>query len=187
MGKSKEKQKNNASILLENPFCCFCGQKAVTVDHRPPRFFFVKRQWPDSYAFSCCKSCNNVTRDDEQILAVLTRISISKDRSDVEVIELNNLLTGVRNNKPEVLQEWSNMSPTRLKRFYRESFGNSGDKLRHSGLSALNIGQVATYALNRFIAKIAKALYYKHVGYRCDGTITFGMIDVITYNIKETT
>lgn len=40
-------------------------------------------------------------------------------------------------------------------------------------------------ALNRFILKLAKALYYKHIGYRCDGTIAWAMVDTVTDNTKE--
>lgn len=104
MGRAKERQKTNAKILLANPSCCYCGQKAVIIDHCPPRCFFIKREWPEGYAFPCCEICNASTRYDKQLLAVFTRISISEERSFDEELEWKKLLTGFKNNQPGVIE-----------------------------------------------------------------------------------
>jgi hypothetical protein len=127
------------------------------VDHCPPRCFFIKRNWPEGYAFSCCEICNISTRRDEQIVAVLSRISIIENRNINEEIEWQNLLKGVRNNQPEILEEWCDMPATHLKRFYRESFGNSGDDLRHAGWGATDFGPITISAINRILAKLAES------------------------------
>lgn len=185
MGQAKERQKATSKTLLEFPNCCYCGRRATTIDHCPPRCFFVKRNWPEGYAFSSCEACNSSTRHDEQLLAVLSRISVGEDRSINEEVEWRKLLRGVRNNYPDVIDEWSKMPATRLKRYFRDSFGQSGDALRHAGWGAVNLGPKTKSALHRFLMKLAKALYFKHVGRRCDGTITWAFVDTITDGAKD--
>ena len=52
-------------FLTNNPWCCFCGgdTEAATMDHIPPRSFFLNRKHPKGLEFPACKHCNNSKSD----------------------------------------------------------------------------------------------------------------------------
>jgi hypothetical protein len=43
MGEAKEKRRAHAVILTAHPWCIYCGMKANTIEHMPPRAMFDKR------------------------------------------------------------------------------------------------------------------------------------------------
>ena len=71
MGEGKRRQYSRQHFLAENRYCAYCGAAATTTDHCPPRCFFKRRTWPETYEFPACEPCNDVSRLDEQALAVL--------------------------------------------------------------------------------------------------------------------
>src|SRR5689334_3078896 len=96
-------------ILIEadHPHCIFCGgeTRATTKDHVPSRQMFHKKDWPVGYEFPACRSCNETTSGDEQVVALMARMypsGVTKDHDQ----ELEGLFKAVRNNRPQVLVEW---------------------------------------------------------------------------------
>src|SRR5258708_31634045 len=73
MGMSKLKR---AQFFSAHPWCCFCGGSApaTTEDHIPSRAIFDSSNWPEGYSFPACDACNGLTRFDEIIIAMLSRI-----------------------------------------------------------------------------------------------------------------
>ena len=159
MGASKKKR---ARFLVEHPKCCYCGEVANTIDHCPPRCIFPGRNWPESFEFPACAGCNSESRLDEQLIAVLARISLNPGNDPAKHAEWASLVQGVNNNQPEVLREWNNIQPTSIKRSFRNMFGKEGDFLRHSGYSMISLGPISRGAIHRFAIKLSQALYYKH-------------------------
>lgn len=71
MGEGKIKQQRDKNILLEDPKCYICGNDATTIDHQPPRSFFINRSSPQEFIFSCCSQCNEGSREADQIASVI--------------------------------------------------------------------------------------------------------------------
>ena len=73
MGKKSVKLKR---FLTNNPLCCFCGgdTEATTMDHIPPRSFFLDRKHPKGLEFPACKHCNNSTSGVEDAARLLSLI-----------------------------------------------------------------------------------------------------------------
>jgi len=183
MGQAKVRQRNREEFLLLHPFCAYCGDVATTTDHCPPRCFFDRRDWPETYEFPACGMCNAQARLDEQALAVLARIQLRNERPDEPgAIEWRRLLDGVKNNQPEFLIEWGDVSASRKKRALRETFGPQGDPMRWAGWGALNIGPLSRAAIDRFIVKLGKALYYRHNDEVFEGDIYIKHIDPLIKN-----
>lgn len=180
MGEAKRRQYSSATLLREHPVCAYCGGVATTTDHCPPRCLFDRRHWPEGYEFPACKACNQQGRLDEQVLGALARILLSEQPpDDLNLQEWKGLLTGLRNNQPRILMEWSNVGASRQKRVFRELFGSDGDSMRRAGWGALHIGPLTRACLERFTIKLGKALYYRHNDEVLDGDVHVAHLDPI--------
>jgi len=101
MGMSKLRR---AQFFSAHPWCCFCGGSApaTTEDHIPGRAIFDSRNWPEGYSFPACDTCNGLTRFDEIIITMLSRIRSRGDlTTDQQDLEMRRAMDGVRNNFPD--------------------------------------------------------------------------------------
>jgi hypothetical protein len=179
MGEAKRKQYSREQFLREHPFCAYCGEPATTTDHCPPRCFFEQRLWPETYEFPACDPCNEEGRLDEQALAVLTRLNLIDVDTEPGLTEWKSLLDGVRNNQPEILAEWGDISASRRKRVLRDAFGQDGDRMRWAGWGAIKLGPQTRGAIDRFCIKLGKALYYRHLHEVFEGDIYIRHVDAV--------
>lgn len=171
MGEARVQQFKVQKFLLLHPRCIYCGDKATTVDHCPPKCFFDGRQWPESYEFPACKKCNNEARLDEQALGVLVRVEVFRRKKRSGSDEWKKLLRGTVNNWPQIVAEWKEVSRNRQRRVLRDMFGDLGDEMRRAGFGTINVGPITRSAIKRFVVKLAKALYYRHTGEILDGVV----------------
>jgi hypothetical protein len=177
MGDAKRKFNRRLEFLKMHPRCAYCAGPATTSDHCPPRSFFSRRDWPETYEFPACEPCNAAARLDEQALVVLFRCTF-RETGEADQSEWNRLLDGVRNNQPHVLAEWGSVMRNEIKHGLRRTFGVDGDLLRHAGWGMANIGPLTQAMLDRFMIKLAKALYYKHNSDILDGVLYIYNIDI---------
>lgn len=100
MGRSKRLRNS----LIGKP-CIFCAGARVsdTVEHIPPRVFFLKKERPRGYEFPACESCNNGSSQQDQVAAMFASISGSAMQSEVYDQQTHSLMRGVANNAPEVI------------------------------------------------------------------------------------
>ena len=122
---------------------------------------FNARQWPDGFVFPACVLCNRVTRDDEQILALLARV-YPDAATESERREMQERMRAVAKNFPEILHE---MTPTA--RQLRDARKKYGLKPPHDGslrdLPLLSLrGKRLNQSVLQFGRKLALALFYKH-------------------------
>ena len=171
MGEARRKQYNRKRFLFAHPRCVYCGALSTTTDHCPPRCFFESRVWPETYEFPACEACNAGARFDEQALAILVRAELSEIRKEPGQSEWERLVSGVRNNQPAILAEWQDTSRSGIKRALREAFGSQGDDMRHRGWGTISLGPLSREAIDRFMVKLAKALYYRHNEAVFDGVV----------------
>lgn len=171
MGEKKARQSRTKKLISEHPWCIYCGAPATTIDHFPPRCFFRGRQWPEGYEFPSCFDCNSQARNDEQALAVLLRSDTFEELTGLAEEEWKRLARGLKNNAPEIINEWTEYSGAKRKRQFREVFGGKGDQLRRDGWGLINIGPKTDAAIERIMIKTAKSIYYKHTGKVFNGTL----------------
>ena len=164
-------------MLRAQPLCIYCGSRATTTDHCPPRNFFRNRHWPVGYEFPACGPCNASARFDEQALGFLVRIRVSGSRAHYDDPEMQDLLVGVINNQPDLIAEWNGISRDRTVDGLRKAFGSQGYLRFGMGWGALNLGKLSHAIVGRFMVKLAKALYYKHNGEILDGVVYARQID----------
>lgn len=177
MGDAKRKLNRRLEFLKMHPRCIYCARVAATSDHCPPRSFFSRRYWPETYEFSACEPCNAAARLDQQALAVLFRCTL-RETGESDQSEWSRLFNGVKNNQPHLLAEWRGVTRNEIKHELRRTFGVDGDRLRQAGWGLANIGPLTEAMLDRFIIKLAKALYYKHNSDILDGVIYIHHIDI---------
>ena len=157
------KSKHRQEFLAKHPWCCFCGGNRTSeeVDHVPSRAMFNQRQWPEGFEFPACARCNRATRHDEQIVAMLSRMS-SSDGSPESEADVRERIRAVAHNYPKVLLE---MQPTAAQ--LREAGRRYGIRPTSgqlfSELPLLSVrGPLINQAVENFSRKLACALYYKH-------------------------
>ncbi|MFT8464061.1 hypothetical protein [Acetobacter persici] len=165
MGEAKRKQMGKKAFLAlpENQRCVYCGSaESLTVDHFPPRDFFLKRQFPEGYMYPACSACNTGKSSDEQALGFL--VSMLDWEVDGENSEFRRHLRAARNNHPQLLHELEALSPTRSKRFLRQALGGS-DAVWANGMNgwqAVEFGPEAMRLLNKMCVWFGQTLYFKH-------------------------
>ena len=180
MGEAKRRRIRWLEHLRTHPLCVYCGLPATAFDHCPPRSFFQARQWPETYEFSACNFCNASSRLDEQALAALIRVRLTKTGEISDQVECEKLMQGVKNNQPLVVAEWNNISRNEIRRGLRLAFGDEGDKRRQEGWGLINMGVITKEIINRFMMKLGKALYYRHNNHVLDGVLRVYHIDLIS-------
>src|SRR5438309_3008238 len=108
-------------FLEKHPICCFCGgaARAETIDHVPPRTLFRDRRWPEGFIFPACNRCNDVTRKDELLVAMLGRMFPDAEKVEHKK-EITSLMEGVNNNFPGLLASM-HVPRARERRLIKES------------------------------------------------------------------
>jgi hypothetical protein len=182
MGQARLKKTKRQKLLEAHPWCIYCGAPApTTTDHCPPKCFFKDRIWPETYEFPACEPCNASARLDEQALAVIVRATALT----LPGPEWEKLVKGVKNNQPEVVAEWTSMSRNEQRNALRNTFGrDAGDDLRRRGWITINLGPLTQAMIDRFMIKLAKALYFRHVEVPLDGYVYAAHINAVN---KDTT
>lgn len=171
MSEAKQRQLSRERFLFENPLCCHCGKAADSVDHCPPKAFFLDKRWPEGFQFPSCDACNKGARSDDALAAVLSHIAIVDPDSDLSREAWQRQIRGLVNNQPEVIAEWQKSGLVETKHGLRKSFGPAAAGLRRDGWKVVSIGPLSQAALKRFMQKMAKTLYYKHCGHVLDGYV----------------
>lgn len=180
MGEARQRQYSRKQFLSIHPRCVYCGEPATTTDHCPPRCFFKQRQWPETFEFPACHECNQEARLDEQALAVLIRMRLGDNKDKSELEELKRLINGVKNNQKELINEWESTTTSIKKNIFKEAFGpRLGYLFWHYGYGAINEGPLTNEIINRFMVKLGKSLYYKHINNIFEGDIYAAHINAI--------
>lgn len=159
------KARHKKDFLAQHPLCCFCGGKtpSAELDQVPSRVFFDSRHWPEGFEFPACAMCNRVTRHDEQIVAMLSRIYPDATTPEGKV-EIRERLRAVGHNYLKVLEE---MKPTvrQLRNAARKYGAQPAPGQSHTDLPMLSVrGPLINGTVENFARKLFCALYYKHAG-----------------------
>ena len=180
MGAARLRKSKRRQLLEAHPLCIYCGAPATTTDHCPPRCFFEDRIWPESYEFPACEACHASARYDEQALAVVVRAKALSPQSP----EWEELVKGAKNNQPEIVAEWMSMSRNEQKFALRDTFGrDTGDDLRRHGWITLNLGPLTKAMIDRFMIKLAQALYFRHLKAPLDGFVYVSHINAVNKDV----
>lgn len=155
---------NTAEFLRQHPLCCFCGGLAAAEqeDHVPPKALFARKEWPEGYVFPACGTCNQGSRQIDQIFAMLARLSVADQ--NVSEAEFGKLLAGVRNNAPgaEPILEDDTTDSQRLFSELRSQLPATGRILADTPIVALDADVFRQ--LDVVFKKLFCALHYKHTG-----------------------
>lgn len=143
--------------------CCFCGGDviATTVDHVPNRAAFRERLAPEGFEFPACKACQDSTRLDEIAFAFMVHF-LAEEGDEPDEKAAAKLRQGLKNNLPHL---WNFRELTTREK--RQAARDLDLKLPPGFVAdarLVGIGPEWFDHIDRYLAKIAKALFYKHVG-----------------------
>lgn len=147
MGRSKKLRK----ALIGRP-CIFCAgaRVAETVEHIPPRVFFLRKDRPRGYEFPACERCNFGSSQQDQVAAMFASISGNAVQSEIYSEQTYSLMRGVANNAPEVIQ-------------YVETDNSTGVRIDGEEMFFIPVDRrLFHYWLNPWAAKQAVGLWSEH-------------------------
>lgn len=106
MGEATRKKSRTERFVTDHPWCCFCGGSvaAATVEHAPPKVFFINKQRLPTHEFPACLRCNNGSSQSDQLVAFVA-LTMAGAISRVDNQYLMKLARGVRNNHPQLFGE----------------------------------------------------------------------------------
>ena len=164
MGQAKNRQALRHQFFARNPRCIFCGghETATTEDHQPPRSLFRERHWPEGYVFPACNDCNRATKDDENILGAVLRMTLA-EHDEIDQREFRSHLQAVRNNYPGVLESMD-MSATEKRSAVRKFGLRLADGQTFSNLPMVKLADAVKGSIDRVFFKLGCALHYRYVG-----------------------
>lgn len=116
---------------------------SIEIDHLPSRACFDRRNYPDGFEFPTCRACNASTSDDEQVVALFSRMLSNPDAAAV-LDEIGRYMSGVANNNIDVFAEMG------------RAHGRLGEN-HH----LLELGDATDDAFMRVLTRWAKAFHYK--------------------------
>ena len=90
---------------IDGKKCIFCGgvKEATTVDHFPPRSFFVNKIRPKGFEFPACEACNIASSSLDQVAAMMVNIGSDSIGIQDNSEYTKKLMRGVANNARAVL------------------------------------------------------------------------------------
>jgi hypothetical protein len=145
--------------LLKDRACVFCGgaRQAVQIDHVPPRIAFANKLRPKGLEFPSCANCNQGTRDYDQIVGLLSRLTISETQPH-EKKDLDKLVRALRNNYRNVINdiEFKPLGAVIRKKAHRQFPNTAG--------VGITTGPVIGSVLAKFGAKLGFGLHYLRTG-----------------------
>lgn len=94
--------------------CTYCDRPAETLEHCPPRIMLLNKDRPKGWEFPACASCNEGTKDSDQIFALFVYSNIL-NFTQQEERHFNKIAKGVNNNQGYIIDELlQNASPLTL-------------------------------------------------------------------------
>lgn len=161
--KRKNKPTRRERFFAKHPWCCFCGgqKPATTRDHVPARIIFDNNRSPRGYVFPACEACNQRTKSDEQVVAMLSRL-LPDSYGEEQQREFVKILKGIRRNNPGILES---LEPsTREKRRWMRQWGiGKHPYIAPSKMPVLKLDK-AHPNIRLFGRKLFCALHYRHTG-----------------------
>jgi len=154
--KLKDKLKGSPCVF------CFGGRPGDTVEHIPPRKFFLHGIRPKGLEFSACSTCNNGTGNLDQVASMFAMIGAEAINPGVFSADLRKLMQGVANNSPDVLDHIFTDCPD-IERLHAPS----GQTVIGIEVNRL----IYTKWLNPWAAKQGVALWYNHTGTMFDPSL----------------
>lgn len=133
----------------------------MEIDHIPARALFDQRQWPEGYEFPACEPCNRISRHDEHVVAMLSRLYPEADNENKKR-EFSERVRAVAHNYPGLLEEMS-VSTDQAQDTLKKYNIQTPEGLALSDLPFLSVkGPLVCSAVASFGRKLFLALYYKH-------------------------
>lgn len=158
-----ERRRRREQFFREHPQCCFCGgdAPASTVDHVPNRAAFRERLAPEGFEFPACVPCQNDTRLDEIAFAFMVHF-LAEEGDEPDEAAAAKLKQGLKNNLPHL---WNfKQLTTREKRKAAHDMELRLPPGFIADAPLVGIGPEWFDHIERYLAKLARALFYKHVG-----------------------
>jgi hypothetical protein len=159
--------RRRTKFFSKHPFCCFCGgdERAVEEDHVPARALFDERLWPEGYNFPACKPCNEITRQDENVVAFLSRLGPPEDDlTAVQKAEIIRCMDAMSRAYPEAMRSMD-MSANEVRRKLKELGIPRPPGKFLKDIPLFNIGRPEfVVPVRNFGIKLFCALHYKHAG-----------------------
>jgi hypothetical protein len=156
LGEARRKLLSNKKFLSQHSLCCLCGGTvpATTIEHAPPKVFFVNKEVPAAtHRVPACERCNSGSSNRDQVAALfaLTQATVHRGIPDSY---MNKLILGVRNNAPSAFAALIGGASTDV------PLRVAGQIDLYSRVEVDN--SIFTDWLNPWAAKQAYALYYLH-------------------------
>jgi hypothetical protein len=173
MGSATRRKK---AFLLKHPFCAFCGGgvRATTIEHCPPRALFQNREWPEGMEFPSCDRCNQGSRDQDALVAMVARLDPFANSGDRDG-RLRGLIRKVNSRFPGLFSQMM-PSATEARRANRKLGLKPPSGRTHQETGVVKIPSALHDAVKVLAGKLAKGLFYVETTtvFPNDGCLLFG-------------
>lgn len=145
-------------------YCVFCGgsEIATTEEHCPPRALFLDKQWPEGFIFPACNNCNHGSRDEDLLIAFISRSDPFLDRGDSDG-RMVGLIARIEKRFPNLLSAMR-PSPSEARRMNRELGISPLPGFTHQDVAVWKITPEIRHAVRTFASKLAKGIFFKETG-----------------------
>jgi len=161
-------KRRRTEFFSKHPYCCFCGghEPAVEEDHVPARAIFDRRHWPEGYNFPACKSCNEITRQDEKVVAFLSRLGPTENDqyTPIQKAEIIRCMEAMNRAHPEAMRSMQ-LSANEVRHQLKRHGLTRPPGMSLKDIPFFSIGRPEfVVPIRNFGIKLFCALHYKHAG-----------------------
>lgn len=153
MSEAKQKELRLSELRSGRYICVYCGERALTVDHVPPRAAFNNDR-PRGLEFPSCDRCNDATRELDIIVGWLAQVGSWENPRKGDHLEL--MLRTIQRRFPEFATSFRRASP-------RLGFTPAG-LLAAQPLVELTVDEYFHSVVTQFGLKFALAMHWKTTG-----------------------
>jgi len=152
--------RHRQKFLKEHSVCAFCGAKATSIEHCPPRAMFQFRQWPEGFEFPSCEACNQGTANHDLLIAMIARMDPIADQGNLDG-KLAGIMKNASKQHPELFKKMM-PSANEARQHNREFRLQPNTGQTHQEVSsAVKIPNELHDAVCIFARKLAKSIFYQ--------------------------
>lgn len=152
------RSRKREEIIQSEPRCIYCGNRAETVEHMPPKSMFQTDR-PSGMEYAACSLCNNGTSGADNVASLLALFHPDNGTDSWQYEKIVQLTKLLDQNAPGVLNELVRPEKSNTQWLQRPTSG-----LLQKAVFISADGPLVRSYLSVFGAKLAMALFREHTG-----------------------
>lgn len=167
MGQARIRELSAKAVAFsKSDMCIYCAGSAIadTVEHYLPRSIFSENKWPEKYVFPACRSCNFATREEDQLVAFLSRLDPQEPKNQADSERTAALFRSLCRKYPNEMASMFDITSVQAKRLAVRLGMKPAPGELYRDMPFMHLPEMVHKAVEVFAIKMTKTLHFHHTG-----------------------